>query len=118
MSNTPIEFRAYTQAVRRTDGSRRIGGTCAPYNKPSRNLGAFIEVIETRAFARGLGMGFPGVSQTLSTILRHCWHRLTQGRLIFRTRRPVSTMNLSARKPHAARRSAPAVAGGQPQRAM
>src|SRR6516164_6037743 len=71
MSNTTPEFRAYNEIVSRKDGSRRVGGICAPYNKPSRDLtrgmsmGGLIEVIGTRAFAGGLGLGFPGVVANL-----------------------------------------------------
>lgn len=40
---------------------RTIGGYAAKFNKPSQNLGGFIEVIDPAAFNRSRGNGFPDV---------------------------------------------------------
>jgi HK97 family phage prohead protease len=70
MSNTPdLESRSVPGPVElRSAGSRRIGGIAAPYNKPSRPLGAtapFLEVFEQRAFSKSIGDGFVGVVANL-----------------------------------------------------
>jgi hypothetical protein len=55
--------------------SRRIGGIAAPYNKPSRPLPTatpFIEVFESRSFAKSIGDGFAGVVANLE----HAAHML------------------------------------------
>lgn len=41
--------------------TRTIGGYAAKFNKPSQNLGGFVEVIAPTAFNRARGNGFPDV---------------------------------------------------------
>jgi HK97 family phage prohead protease len=68
MTNTPdIESRSVPGPVE-LRSARRIGGLAAPYNKPSRPLGAaapFLEVFEKRSFAKSIGDGFVGVVANL-----------------------------------------------------
>jgi HK97 family phage prohead protease len=47
--------------VRAASEKRTIGGYAAKFNKPSQNLGGFIEVIAPSAFNRSRGNGFPDV---------------------------------------------------------
>lgn len=47
--------------VRAASEKRTIGGYAAKFNKPSQNLGGFIEVISPSAFNRSRGNGFPDV---------------------------------------------------------
>jgi HK97 family phage prohead protease len=48
--------------VRAADSDKRtVGGYAAKFNKPSQNLGGFIEVIDPRAFNRGAGNDWPDV---------------------------------------------------------
>lgn len=44
-----------------TDGTRRIGGYAAVFDKPSRNLGGFVEVVSNSAFNESRMDGFPDV---------------------------------------------------------
>jgi HK97 family phage prohead protease len=62
----PIELRATPGVVqlRRGDSGRggaRIGGYAAVFNKRSRDLGGFVEVIAPGAFNRSRGNGWPNV---------------------------------------------------------
>jgi HK97 family phage prohead protease len=68
MTSTPdLELRSVPGLVE-LRSARRIGGIAAPYNKPSRPLGAtapFLEVFEQRAFSKSIGDGFVGVVANL-----------------------------------------------------
>ena len=66
ISSREIEMRATPCAVElRSAGSRRIGGYGAVYNRKSRPLGAFVEVIENRAFAKAEADHWAGVVSRL-----------------------------------------------------
>jgi HK97 family phage prohead protease len=45
----------------RNEAALTIGGYAAVYDKPSHNLGGFIEVVRSTAFNRVRGQGWPGV---------------------------------------------------------
>lgn len=49
------------EAELRAADSRTIGGYASVFNKPSSNLGGFIEQVDSRAFNKSAGDGFPGV---------------------------------------------------------
>lgn len=56
------EIRATQERViERGAGSRKIGGYGAVFNKPSHNLGGFVEVVEPRAFLKSEADNWPGV---------------------------------------------------------
>lgn len=44
-----------------SEGSRTIGGYASVFNKRSSNLGGFVEVVDTRAFNKSRGDGYPDV---------------------------------------------------------
>jgi HK97 family phage prohead protease len=54
-------FTAVTVEVRASDGQPRIGGYAAKFNLYSRNLGGFVEVIESSFFNKSRGDGWPDV---------------------------------------------------------
>lgn len=67
MSTPDIELRSVPRPVE-LRSARRIGGIAAPYNKPSRPLGAsapFLEVFGERSFSKSIGDGFAGVVANL-----------------------------------------------------
>ncbi len=47
--------------VRATGDKRRIGGYAAVFNRPSKNLGGFVETVNPAAFNDSRGRGWPGV---------------------------------------------------------
>lgn len=47
--------------LRSSDGRERIGGYAAVFNRSSRNLGGFTEVVDPVAFNQSRGDGWPGV---------------------------------------------------------
>lgn len=56
--------RRYTPLVvelRADDTRKRIGGYAAVFNRESRNLGGFVEVVDRAAFNKSRGDGFPDV---------------------------------------------------------
>lgn len=65
MTTPDIELRSTPRPVEVRSGGRRIGGYAAVYSKPSRQMGAMVEVIEPRAFAKSAGDGFANVVATL-----------------------------------------------------
>jgi HK97 family phage prohead protease len=44
-----------------SEGSRTIGGYASVFNKRSSNLGGFVEVVDSRAFNKSRGDGYPDV---------------------------------------------------------
>jgi hypothetical protein len=56
-TTSQVEVRAGTDTAEK----RTIGGYAAKFNKSSQNLGGFVEFIDTRAFNRAKGNGFPDV---------------------------------------------------------
>jgi HK97 family phage prohead protease len=66
MSNTPqSELRSTPRPVEKRAGGRSVGGYAAVYSKPSRQMGAMLEVIEPRAFSKSAGDSFANVVATL-----------------------------------------------------
>lgn len=53
----PVETRAGPRGAE----SRTIGGYAAVFNRPSENLGGFVEVVDARAFNKSQGDGWPSV---------------------------------------------------------
>jgi HK97 family phage prohead protease len=47
--------------LRAEQGSRTIGGYASVFNKRSSNLGGFVEIVDSRAFNKSKGDGFPDV---------------------------------------------------------
>lgn len=71
-TTTPLEGtveieRRYTSGdtgkaeLRAADGEKRIGGYAASFNRQSKNLGGFIEVVDPIAFNQSRGDGWPDV---------------------------------------------------------
>lgn len=59
-----IERRFVTRAAElraKGDDSRTIGGYASVFNKKSSNLGGFVEIVDSRAFNKSKGDGFPNV---------------------------------------------------------
>ncbi|MGW0584213.1 HK97 family phage prohead protease, partial [Streptomyces sp. NPDC002920] len=71
-TTTPLEGtvdieRRYTSGdtgkaeLRADDGAKRIGGYAAVFNRSSRNLGGFVEIVDPIAFNQSRGDGWPEV---------------------------------------------------------
>jgi uncharacterized protein len=65
MSAPVSELRSTPQPVEKRGGGRTIGGYAAVFSRPSRQMGAMVEVIEPRAFAKSSGDNFANVVATL-----------------------------------------------------
>jgi len=61
MSDIERRYTFVTVEARERGDKRTIGGYAAVFNKPSQNLGGFIEVVEPRFFNKSRGDGWPDV---------------------------------------------------------